>query len=461
MSCTLQVWLTTGDQKHLLELQPPLPAKTSPPSSDLTITVDQSQTFQVVKGYGAALTNSSAYLIHRCPRKDEILDALFSNSGIGVSYIRLPMGCTDFQGVPPYTYDDVESPSLDFELREFSIRRDRAFIIPVLKGILERNPDLKIIASPWTAPSWLKEKRTLFGSQLKSFPKYLKAYAKYFVKFIEAYAREGIDIDAITVQNEPEYVDSTYPTMKMTVAEQTDFIKKYLGPEFEANHVKTQIVIYDHNWDDYGYPICVLSDPDANHFISGTAFHGYAGNPDTPFKVHEEFPDKDIYFTECSGGDWDVIFGSVLTWNMSNLFIGQSRVWARTVLLWNLALDPDHGPSVDVGGAKNCRGVLTIHPDGQFDKEPEFYTIGHFSKFVKQGAVRIESSTHPLEELESVAFKNLDESIIIVVLNKSEDEKKTFCVKIDDKVFQFPSLSERSVVTLVYRSDESPTGLTG
>ena len=256
------------------------------------------------------------------------------------------------------------------------------------------------------------------------------------------------------MQNGPEHGNGGYPTMRMSWQQQRDFIRDYLGPELrDANlsHVP-ELVIWDHNWNSSWYPLNILGDADAAQYVNGSAWHCYAGDFKTPGSVKNRYPDKDIYFTECSGGTWDEHFGSSNGWNVQTLFIGQSRQWARTVLLWNMALNRNHGPRVGVtAGCTNCRGVLTVNEES-FERNIEYYAIGHFSKFVKPGATRIESTTYEPDgqNVETIAYENPDGSVVVVVLNSAwGDNNRSFTVQIRGQFYNYSNLPSRSVLSLV------------
>ena len=360
------------------------------------------------------------------------------------------MGGTDFQAVEPYTYDDLQScQENDFNMVSFSIQKDQDFIIPIIKQALSINPSLKIMATPWTAPAWMKTTNSLFGGEFRQGSNYQQAYATYFVKFIQAYQNEGIQIDAITVQNEPKHSDNSYPTMLLSWEAERDIIKNYLGPAFSQNGINTKIIIYDHNWDDTSYAGNILSDSGAAQFIAGSAWHCYGGNHDTPGNFHNQHPTKDIYFTECSGGGWAPDFNIV--WGSRIISIGQTRNWAKTALYWNLALDDNHGPKVGVGGCSNCFGLITTHSNGDTTKKPEYYIIGHMSKFVSPGAVRLDTPAYGWDDVHSVAFQNPDGSIAIVVLNPRNYMDQDFYIEIDGQQYQY-TLPRESVATFVYQN---------
>jgi glucosylceramidase len=387
-------------------------------SSALTIRVEESIRYQTIDGFGASLTDSSAWLLDRRltpEQRKETLDHLFDpKSGIGLSILRQPMGASDF-AITEYSYDDVAKGEKDFKLEKFSIEHDRAYIIPLVKQALARNPNLKIIASPWSPPGWMKTSQSMIFGALS--PEAYPAFANYFVKFIKAYEAEGIPIYAITMQNEPLNIPGNYPGMGMTAVEQTAFLRDHLGPALKAAGLKTKVFVFDHNWDLIEYPNTVLSDAKAAAFAAGTATHCYGGVPTAQNELHERFPEKEIWMTECSGGDWQK--GNLLE-QQARLIINSTRNWAKTVVLWNIALDQNHEPYL--GGCTTCRGIVTVNHSAspaQVIPTVDFTALGHVSKFVKQGARRIESNSFDQGSLEDVAFQNPDGSIVLLVLNSS------------------------------------------
>jgi len=342
---------------------------------------------------------------------------LFSPSkGIGLSVLRQPMGASDF-ALSVYSYDDLPqgqplSPG-DPDLKHFSIDHDRAYIIPLLREALALNSSLKIIASPWSPPGWMKTSGSMIQGAL--LPSAYSPLAKYFVRFVEEYETAGVPIYAVTMQNEPMYVPNNYPGMNMTAPEQAEFLATYLGPAFRDEHLKTKIMVFDHNWDLIEYPIEVLSTRKAAAFAAGTATHCYGGNVTAQNELHERFPDKDIWLTECSGGDWQK--GDLLEQQV-HLVIGATRNWARSVVLWNLALDQNHEPFL--GGCTNCRGVIAVNhasEPSQIAPTVDYTALAHASKFVAPGAYRVESNTFDQGSLEDVAFRNPDGSLVLLVLN--------------------------------------------
>jgi glucosylceramidase len=444
-----KVWLTTGDRSHLLNNQSDLSIRASKIGSFPLITIDTSTTFQSIEGFGAALTGSSAYNLNQKmsgTARHDALKALFDTEmGIGISYIRLTIGASDFS-LSDYTYDDMPAGQTDEDLSEFSLQKDKTDLIPVLQEILTLAPGLNIMASPWSAPAWMKTNGNLKGGRLK--PEAYGVYSDYFVKYMQSMQDEGITISSMTIQNEPLYFTAPYPCMEMQASEQLDFIKNNLGPDFQQNVILTKILVYDHNWDNTDYAISILNDTDARNYISGSAFHAYAGNVSAMNIVHKAHPDKDVYFSEISGGGWATDFGDNLIWNMRNIFIGTTKNWSKAAMLWNLVLDQNDGPTNN--GCSDCRGVITYNTvTGLIDYNEEYYSIGHMSKFVRPGAVRISSKFDQyLVNMDGVAFQNTDGSKVIVLCSYNS-EYQTFTINQGNKYFNY-SIAPKSVVSIVW-----------
>ncbi|MFS1516261.1 carbohydrate-binding protein [Bacillus sp. SCS-151] len=449
---SVQVWLTTPDETKLLEQQEDITF--SRDSSSANIHIDENIEYQEMDGFGAAVSGSSAYLLNQLNEsdKEQILNDLFSEKGIDLSFVRQTIGASDFN-LKSYTYDDMPEGEIDPTLSHFTIDEDRIDVIPVLQQIKSINPQLKILGTPWSAPAWMKESGTLNGGSLD--PQHFQSYADYFVKYLQAYESEGLPIYAVTVQNEPHHETTSYPSMYMDANQQIDFVKNYLGPTFNAEGMDTKIIAWDHNWNEFDYPIQVLNDEEANSYVAGSAFHCYAGAPESQSAVFDAHPDKGIWFTECSGGEWATDFGDNLKWNMSNIVIGATRNWAKSVLLWNLALDENFGPIN--GGCVDCRGVVTVNQGtGDIVKNVEYYVLGHISKFVKPGAKRIESNENT--EIENVVFKNRDGSKVLLAMN-STNEQKTFKVRWGTQAFEY-SLPAGAVATFTWNGEqEGDSGL--
>jgi glucosylceramidase len=400
-------------------------------------------------GFGAAMTDASAYLIQQkmsAHDQEALLQDLFGRRyGIGMSFIRVPMGASDFS-LRHYSYDDMSGTATDSALAHFSIDADRADKLPLLRRAVAINPQLKVMASPWSPPGWMKTTNSLVMGTL--LPKFYDSFTDYFVKFIRAYGAEGVPIHAISLQNEPNFEPADYPGMKMDPKARADVIGKHLGPRFAAAGINALIWDWDHNWDLPQQPLDVLADADARNYVQGVAWHCYNGDVSAQSTVHDAHPDKDTYFTECSGGDWSPKFDENLKWTVKTLIIGAPRNWARGVLLWNLALDEKDGPHL--GGCGNCRGVVTINSaTGAYTRNVEYYALAHVSKFVRPGARRISSESND-STLSSVAFRNSDDNSKVLIVLYTGTEKRAVVLRSGALTSAYV-FSPASAVTFVWK----------
>ena len=436
-------WLTKGDQSQLLQKQNISLNFSDGTNSNPTIEVDPETKFQTIDGFGYTLTGGSAALINALPatEKENLLNELFSatDRAIRINYIRISIGASDLSATP-FTYNDLAAGETDGALAKFSIAKEQADLIPILKKIVAINPAIKILGSPWTAPTWMKTNKSFIGGSLK--PEYYQTYAKYLVKYIQAMKAEGIVIDAITPQNEPLHPGNN-PSMYMTAVDQANFIKTALGPVFKNSGIKTKIIVYDHNADKPEYPITILNDAEAKKYVDGSAFHLYAGPITALSKVHDAHPDKNVYFTEqWVGGPSN--FAEDLKWHVSTLIIGATRNWSRNVLEWNLAADPNYNPHTDKGGCTSCLGAITIAP--AISRNVAYYVIAHASKFVPAGSVRIASNL--TNNLQNVAFKTPDGKNVLIVCNNNSSTTH-FNIKYKGKIMT-SSLDQGAVATYVW-----------
>ena len=426
LSCTKEtnnsdeaiLYLTSLDKKSLLEKQEINTHSIDTSLIDKVIKITDSVQYQIMDGFGYTLTGGSAMLIHKMSKsaRSGLLNELFSKEGLGVSYLRLSIGASDLDSAP-FSYNDLPKGKTDVDLEKFSLAQDTLHLVPVLKEILSINPQIKLLGSPWSPPVWMKDNQDTRGGSL--LPEYYQVYANYLIKYIQAMRTEGIEIDAITIQNEPLHPGNN-PSLLMKAPQQADFIKNHLGPAFKNEGIDTKIIIYDHNADRPDYPINILNDPEAAKFIDGSAFHLYGGEIEALSEVHQAHPDKHLYFTEqWVGAPGD--FSKELTWHIENLIIGAPRNWSKTVLEWNLAADQNQNPHTDRGGCDRCLGAVTINGD-KVTREPAYYIIGQASKFVPPGSVRIASTL--VEEIPNVSYKTPDGQIVTILQNTSEEEKE-------------------------------------
>jgi glucosylceramidase len=373
-------------------------------------------------------------------QRAKLLQELFATdaNNIGVSYLRISVGASDLDS-DVFSYDDLPSGETDPKLTKFSLAEDQKHLIPVLKQILTINPKIKILGSPWSPPAWMKTNNNSKGGSLK--PAFYDVYARYLVKYILAMKKEGIAIDAITIQNEPLHPGNN-PSLLMSQDEQANFIKKSLGPIFQQAKITTKIIIYDHNADRPDYPISVLNDPEARKYIDGSAFHLYGGNVENIRSVHEAHPDKNLYFTEqWIGAPAD--FAGDFSWHTKNLIIGASRNWCKTVLEWNLAADPQQNPHT-IGGCTACLGAITIGEN--IIRNPAYYIVAHASKFVRPNSTRIASNI--TMSLPNVAFKTPNGKTVLIVQNESNNLQE-FNIRYHNKQIT-TKLDAGSVATYVW-----------
>ncbi|MGB3006438.1 MAG: glycoside hydrolase family 30 beta sandwich domain-containing protein [Chitinophagaceae bacterium] len=437
-------WLTKGDQTVKLQKQSAVLGFATTYNQYSTIEVDESATFQTIDGFGFTLTGGSAQVINQLntQTKQELLQELFggSSTSVSFSYLRISIGASDLNA-SPFTYDDMPTGQTDIALTNFSLSPDMTDLIPLLKEILVINPNIKIMAVPWSAPVWMKDNGSFVGGSLQ--PQYYGVYASYFVKYVQQMKAAGITITAVVPQNEPLHPGNN-PSMLMTADQQALFIKNNLGPAFQAANITAKIVIYDHNCDMPQYPIAVLNDAVANSFIDGSAFHLYAGDISALSTVHNSFPSKNVYFTEqytSSSGT----FSGDLKWHLKNVIIGSMRNWSKVALEWNLANNSAFGPHTP-GGCSVCKGAITIESSTLFTRNVGYYIVAHASKFVPAGSVRITSNL--ISNLNNVAFKTPAGKKVLIVENDG-NAAELFNIKFNGK-WVTTSLDAGAVGTFIW-----------
>lgn len=434
-------WLTTSDRFSLLKAQPAITVAGT--GTGTTISVDTSSKFQSVDGFGYTLTGGSARLISALDpaTRNALLLELFGTApnAIHVSYLRISIGASDLNA-EVFSYNDMPSGQTDPELNNFSLQKDQSGgtgLIPLLKEILAINPYIMIMATPWSPPVWMKDNNSSIGGSLKK--EYYSVYAKYFVKYIQQMKAEGITIDAITPQNEPLHPGNN-PSMYMSAADQAEFIRDHLGPAFRSAGISTKIIVYDHNCNKPEYPIAILNDAAAKAFVDGSAFHLYEGEISALSTVKAAHPDKNLYFTEQWTGAKGSFDGDLL-WHIKHVIIGSMRNWSKVALEWNLANDADFKPHTP-GGCTECKGALTIS-GSEVTRNVSYYIIGHVSKFVPPGSVRIGSSGPAF--LPNVAFRTPEGKLIIIIENESDTEA-IFDIKLGAQALK-ANLPSKSVAT--------------
>ncbi|MBI3346141.1 MAG: glycosyl hydrolase [Burkholderiales bacterium] len=413
---TAEVWLTTPDQSALLTPQTALPLYTGV-AAGATITVDATQKFQQMVGFGASLTDAAAYVIQHdmsAAQRDALLADLFGPQGNRFNFTRLTLGASDFSA-SHYSYDDQPKGQTDVSLAGFSIAPARADVLPTARAARALNPDLAVMATPWSPPGWMKTTDSLIKGTLK--PEYHDAFARYLTQTVQAFAAEGVPIDYLSLQNEPDFEPDNYPGMRLSPQQRISLVGDHVGPALRAAGLATRLLELDHNWDLAAQATTVLADTKAAGFIAGVAWHCYRGDVSGQSTVHDSFPGVGSFFTECTGYEGAPGFGNTLSFNVRTLMIGATRNWAQGVLLFNAALDQDHGPHL--GGCADCRGVVTVDKaTGAVTRNAEFYALGHLSRFVQRGARRI-ASTSGAGNVLSVAFENPDGTSVLLAYNNN------------------------------------------
>ncbi|MGH1517880.1 glycoside hydrolase family 30 protein [Chryseobacterium sp. JK1] len=397
---SVSIWVTSSDKSRLLQQQPNVTFGPDGGSNNTTITVNEGSTFQTIDGYGYTLTQGSAKLISNLPSatQNSLLNELFSpSSGIAVSIIRIGIGATDLSDYS-YTYRDGSSFSL--------AGPDLTYTIPVLKKILAVNPNIKVLATPWTAPRWMKTNGSFVGGTLKA--ENYESYGQYWLDYMNAMKAQGINIWGITPQNEPENPHNE-PSMTLTKENQLGLINDYIGPKLRGAGYNCKIICFDHNCDNTQYPIYVANN---SQYVDGSAFHLYAGDISAMTTVRNA-TGKNVYFTEQYTAPTTNF--SDLSWHMRNVVIGSMNNWSRTAMEWNLASDNNQGPHTP-GGSSVSMGALTIQ-GSSITRNVSYYIIAHASKFVTPGAVRIGSNNSG--NVSSTAFRNPDGSKVLIAYNNS------------------------------------------
>ncbi len=422
--------------------QPAIQWQPQRPAGEDSIMIDSRLTFQEALGFGAALTDSACYMLDQLEpdARRRLFQQLFGPAELGLSVCRIAMGSSDY-ATEMYSYDEGEP---DPELRRFSIDRDRKYVIPMLKLARAVNPDLFLFASPWSPPGWMKANGSMLGGSMRK--RNFAVYARYFVKFIEAYGEAGVPVNAVSVQNEVDTdQDGRMPACLWGQEYEMGFVAEHLGPQFEAAKIPTKIWILDHNYDLWGRAICELDDPRVNRYVDGVAWHGYAGKPVAMTRVHEAHPEKHMHWTEGGPDVRDPHYRTDWT-RWSATFTGVLRNWARSIIGWNLALDETGKPNI---GPFSCGGLITIDSKTkEITQSGQYWAFAHYSSVIRRGARRIESSGGP-ESVTHVAFANPDGSNVAILTNSGPE--KTVSVRTLGREARV-HLPVDSVVTLSWRS---------
>lgn len=459
----VKTYTTTADKTLTMDYKAVALTSNSSHASTHLIEINPEVKFQEMEGFGAAITGSTCYNLLKMTKEDRqaLLEKTFNpTTGYGYSYIRISIGCSDFS-LDEYTYCDT--PGIEnFKIHPY----DERDLFPILKEIQAINPDIKIMASPWTPPKWMKVNNLTDLEPFDSWtsgqlnPTFYADYATYFVKYIQAMEKEGFTINTVTIQNEPLNRGNS-ASLFMTWQEQKEFIKTALGPAFEANNIKTKIIAYDHNYnyddekeetfDQQQYPLHIYADSEASKYVDGAAYHAYGGEVTELDRIHQEAPDKSIYFTEMSIGLWGsgYDFGGDLMWNMKEVCLGTINRWNKAVIMWNFMLDDKHGPYRKYG-CNICLGAIDISSEDYktMTFNSHYYTMAHLSQVIKPGAFRIESKGNTDSNIHYSAFINPDQSMSMVLLNEGSEEQ-LITIQAKGKSFSL-NVAPQSVVSCIW-----------
>jgi glucosylceramidase len=405
----ISVWVTSGDQRFAVAPQATWRAAAPGAGAD-QLHLDPATKFQEILGFGGAFTDAACFTFNRLApaAREQLFHELFHPSQMGLSTGRICVGSSDYS-TKLYSYDDGEA---DPDLTRFSIEHDREYILPVLRQARKANPDLFLFSTPWSPPGWMKFNGSMLGGSMRKL--YFPVYAKYYLKFLQGYAAEGVSIQALTSQNELDTdQDGRMPACIWGQEYEIEFIRDHLGPLLELSGQPTKIWILDHNYNLWGRVVDTLEDVKLRKYSNTVAWHGYAGTPDMMSKAHEVFPEAGMHWTE-GGPDytdpryltdwckWGGIFSDVLT------------NWCSSITSWNLALDEHGHPNI---GPFPCGGVVTIHSeDNEITRSGQYWTFAHYSRVIRRGARRF-SSRSAAADMKHVALENPDGQQVLVLTN--------------------------------------------
>jgi len=433
----LRAWITAGDERFKpLAVQP---WQTASGVSQSTVEVNASKRFQSILGFGAAFTDASCYLFSRMEsvQRRALIEEFFGPQGLQFSMGRTCIGSSDYS-LSAYSYDDSATP--DPELKSFSIAHDRDYILPTLQEALRINPDLFLFSTPWSPPGWMKSGGSLLGGAMRK--QYFASYADYFVKFLQAYKAEGVNIGAVTAQNEVDTEqEGRMPAALWGQEYEMAFVKEFLSPAIRNASLDTKIWLLDHNYSLWGRALDELSDPDVFQQVDGVAWHGYVGTPDAMTRVHDAFPTSSAYWTE--GGPDILAPDYAFDWaKWSGTYAGILKNWARCIVAWNFVLDEKGKPNI---GPFSCGGVVTLDSKTQkIARSGQYWAFAHYSKAVRRGA-QVIATKGALAGVEHVAFANPDGGYVLVLTNQGE-EREIDC-RFEGKSLHL-SLPQNSIITL-------------
>jgi glucosylceramidase len=436
----ISVWVTSGEERFAAASRVKWGPASSAPGVD-QIQLDPSKKFQDILGFGGAFTDAACYTFNQLTpsAREQLLHEMFHPSEMGLNVCRTCIGASDYSATL-YSFDEGEA---DPDLTRFSIEHDREYILPVLREARKANPDLFLFSSPWSPPGWMKFNGTMLGGSMRNH--YFPVYAKYLLKFLQGYAAEGVPVQALTSQNEVDTdQDGKMPACIWPQEYEIQFVRDHLGPLLERSGVATKIWILDHNYNLWGRVADSFEDARLRKYSNAVAWHGYVGTPDMMTKVHEAFPDVEMYWTEGGPEYTDPAYlTDWCTW--SGTFTGVLRNWCRSITAWNLALDERGRPNI---GPFSCGGVVTINSQTkEITRSGQYWAFAHYSRVVRRGARRFHSQS-AAADLQHVALENPDGQQVLVVTNAAP--ARTIDLRLANLTAAIP-LKANSVTTLAWR----------
>jgi glucosylceramidase len=409
----IAVRVTGGELRY--QAQPSLAWKTGPAAENV-IELNPGNKYQEMLGFGAAFTDAACYTFNRLesPVREKLFHEMFHPSEMGLNVCRTCIGASDYS-TDMFSYDEGDP---DPEMQRFSIAHDQSYVLPMLREARKQNPELFLFSSPWSPPGWMKAGGSMLGGSMRQ--KYFAPYANYFVKFLQAYAADGVPVQAVTVQNEVDTdQDARMPACLWGQEYEMGFVKNHLGPALQQSGLSTKIWILDHNYNLWGRAVAELDDPDVRKYCNAVAFHGYVGGADQMSKFHKAYPEAQIYWTE---GGPDVTAPDYLTdWTKwGQTFVEITRNWAQSITGWNLALDEKGKPNI---GPFPCGGVVTIHSQTRdITRCGQYWAFAHFSRHIRRGAKRFES-VGKVDGVDHVGFENPGGQRVVVITNSGPTKR--------------------------------------
>jgi|SRR5580692_942428 glucosylceramidase len=440
VSPQISAWVTSGDERFAATPNASWRPISQAPAAD-HIRLNPSLKFQPILGFGGAFTDAACYSFNRLASdaREQLFHELFGPSEMGLSIGRICVGSSDYS-TKLYSYDDGDP---DPDLVRFSIEHDREYILPILRQARQANPDLFLFSSPWSPPAWMKFNNSMLGGSMRSH--FFPVYAQYYLKFLQAYAAEGVAVQALTSQNEVDTdQDGKMPACIWGQEYEIQFVRDHLGPLLENNAIPTKIWILDHNYNLWGRAMCMLEDEKLHKYANAVAWHGYYGTTDMMSKVHDAYPEVEMHWTE--GGPDYTDAGYLTDWcKWGATFSDVLRNWCRSITAWNLALDEIGHPNI---GPFPCGGVVTIESrTKEITRSGQYWGLAHYSRAIRRGARRFESQS-PVGDLHHLAVENPDGQQVLVVTNPGS--ARTIELRLADMAAPV-SLKANSVTTLLWK----------